>query len=139
PPLIQSNYFGSPGDKAAILHGYKTLRELLQSEIMKPVVLREVFPGPDITTDEDLWAAIQQTAQTFYHPHGSLALGEVVDGDWRVRGLEGLRVVDSSTFPTTPTCHIQADVYAVAHRAARRIRWDDGVGGVGRRGGDGRG
>ncbi|KAI7270739.1 hypothetical protein KC345_g7354 [Hortaea werneckii] len=139
PPLIESNYFGSPGDKAAILYGYRKLRELLHSDTMKPVVIREVFPGPNVTTDEDLWAAIQQTAQTFYHPHGSLALGEVVDGDWRVKGVEGLRVVDSSTFPTTPTCHIQADVYAVAHRAARRIRWDDGVGGVGRRGGHGRG
>ncbi|KAI6903899.1 hypothetical protein KC318_g3934 [Hortaea werneckii] len=139
PPLIQSNYYGSPGDKAAILYGYKKLREILHSDIMKPVVIREVFPGPNVTTDEQLWDAIQQTAQTFYHPHGSLALRDVVDGDWRVMGTEGLRVVDSSTFPTTPTCHIQADVYAVAYRAARRIRRDDGGRGGRQRGQRGEG
>lgn len=128
PPLINSNYYGSAGDKAAILYGYKKLREILHSEIMKPVVLREIFPGPNVTSDEDLWLAIQQTAQTFYHPHGSVALGTVLDREWRVKGVQGLRVVDSSTFPDTPTCHLQASVYALAHRAARRIAWADGRG-----------
>lgn len=92
------------------------------------VVQREIFPGPHVADDDDegLWKAIQETAQTFYHPVGTCALGNVVDRNWRVRGLEGgLRVVDSSTLPTPPTCHLQASVYAVARRAARDIRRDD--------------
>lgn len=124
-PLIYSNYYGSAGDKAAILYGYKKLRSILQSSIMAPVVVREVFPGANVTSDENIFAAIQKSAQTFHHPLGTVALGKVVDSDWRIKGLEGIRVVDSSTFPTPPTCHLQADVYAYAHRAARKIKQTD--------------
>ena len=124
-PVIYTNYYGSEGDKAAMLYGYKKLREIVHSSPMAPVVVREVFPGPNVTTDEGLWHAIQKSAQTFHHPIGTVALGKVVDKNWRVKGLEGIRVVDSSTFPYSPTCHIQADVYAYAHRAARAIKKED--------------
>lgn len=130
PPLINSNYYGHPSDKSLILHGYKQLRRIMQQPCMtQHVVQREIFPGPLVADDDDegLWKAIQETAQTFYHPVGTCALGNVVDGrNWRVKGLEGgLRVVDSSTLPSPPSCHLQASVYAVARRAARDIRRDD--------------
>jgi len=114
-PLIYSNYYGSAGDKAAMLWGYKKVREVSTSAIMAPLVVRELFPGPNVTTDEQLWTAIQDSAQTFHHPVGTAALGKVVDGDWRIVGLEGIRVADTSTFPYLPTCHLQASVYAYAH------------------------
>lgn len=125
-PLIYSNYFGSPGDKAAILYGYKTLRRIMANRHTADVIVKEVFPGANITSDEDLWRAIQQSARSFHHVLGSVALGKVLDQNWRVKGLEGLRVVDSSTFPSPPTCHLQATVYAYVHHVAGVIRKEDG-------------
>ncbi|CAK3866747.1 Glucose-methanol-choline oxidoreductase [Lecanosticta acicola] len=125
-PLIYSNYYGSPGDKAAILYGYKKLRQVMQNPSAAQSVVREVFPGANVTSDADLWKAIQQSATTFHHPLGAVALGKVLDEEWRVRGLQGLRVVDSSTFPTPPVAHLQAVVYAYAHHAAGVIRERDG-------------
>ena len=57
---------------------------------------------------------------------GTVALGEVVEGKtWRIKGLEGIRVVDTSTFPYPPTCHPMATVYAYAHHAAQLIKTQD--------------
>lgn len=123
-PLIHSNYYGSPGDLNAILWGYKKLRSILQSSIMAPLIVDEVFPGKNITTDEELLAALKYSATTFHHPVGSVSLGKVLGKDFRVKGLEGIRVVDSSAIPVEVTCHLQANVYALAHRAARAIKQD---------------
>lgn len=120
-PLIDTNYFGSPGDRAAVLWGYRKLREVIAASPLKDIVVKEIYPGPQAQSDAGLWKAIQGGAQSYHHPMGTCALGTVLDADWRVRGLQGLRVVDASTFPTPPNCHPQADVYAVAHLAARQI------------------
>ena len=129
PPLIYSNYFGSPADKAAIIAGWKQLRSVLQSDHLKKYIKSEVFPGAQVTTDAQIWNAIQQSASSFHHPVGTVALGTVLDSNWRIKGLKGIRVVDSSAIPTLPTCQPQADVYAVAHRAALDIVKADGAGG----------
>ncbi|KAL8747701.1 MAG: hypothetical protein Q9190_000442 [Brigantiaea leucoxantha] len=125
-PLIHANYFGSEADKAAVRWGYKKLREIGASNELESVVRRELYPGSNVTTDEDVWAAIQQQSFSFHHPVGSVAIGKALDSNWRLKGLKGIRVVDSSTFPTLPSCHPQADVYALAHRAAKDIRDIDG-------------
>lgn len=90
-PIIQSNYYGSAskftasatvqarqerlltrcyfvGDKAAILHGYKKIRAAFADPAVTPILVREIFPGSNVTSDEDLWTAIQQTATSFHHP-----------------------------------------------------------------------
>ncbi|KAI8625040.1 choline dehydrogenase [Xylariaceae sp. FL1651] len=129
-PLVYSNYYGSAADKAAVQYAYKQLRgDILESEFMRPYRIREVWPGSNVTTDDQIWAAIQQSASSFHHPMGTIALGTVVDEHWRIKGLKGIRVVDSSTLPKMPTCHPQASIYAVAHRAARDIVRDDRIGG----------
>lgn len=125
-PIIYSNYYGAPEDKAAMLHGYKELRRIMQHPSLAKVIKSEIYPGANVTSDADLWKAIQDTAQTFHHPLGTVAFGKVLDASWRIKGLQGIRVIDSSTLPTPPTCHIQASVYAVAHRAAQDIKRDDG-------------
>lgn len=127
-PLIYSNYYGSPSDKAAIVYGYQKLRSMLQSDALKPVIVQEIFPGRNVTSDEGIWQAIQQSAASFHHPLGTVALGTVLDSNWRIKGLNGIRVVDSSALPSPPTCHIQADVYAMAHRAAKDIALADRTG-----------
>jgi choline dehydrogenase-like flavoprotein len=127
-PLIYSNYFGTAGDKAAIMYGYKQLLEIMRTNsLVTPFLIDEIFPGKDVTTDEEIWRTIQKGAQSFHHPVGTVALGAVLDKDWRVKGLRGIRVVGSPAIPRLPTCHIQAHVYAVARRAARDIIKEDRV------------
>lgn len=89
-PLIYSNYYGSAGelhrdlfetlstdipagDKAAILYGYKELRKVMSDSAITPVLVKELFPGTNATSDEDLWTAISQSALSFHHPVSTLA------------------------------------------------------------------
>ncbi|KAH8785771.1 choline dehydrogenase [Diaporthe sp. PMI_573] len=127
-PLIYSNYYGSPADKAAILYAYKMMRSVLTAEReFADKVVMEAYPGSNSTSDEQLWQAIQRTASSFHHPVGTVPLGKVVDANWRIKGLDGIRVVDSAAIPTLPTCHPMSHVYAVAHRAATDIKQADGI------------
>jgi choline dehydrogenase-like flavoprotein len=124
-PEIQTNYFGTPADKAAILYSYKMLREMLKSPRLRPVIVEEFYPGPAVTTDAQIWASIQAQTYSFRHPLGSVPIGKALNSNWRLKGLNSIRVVDISTFPSPPTCHPQADVYALAHRAALDIQAAD--------------
>ncbi|OTA95474.1 putative GMC oxidoreductase [Hypoxylon sp. CO27-5] len=128
-PLIFSNYFGAASDRAAIISGYRGLRELFRSAELSPYTTRELFPGSDVSNDNDtaLWEAIQQGSRSWHHPVGTTAIGSVLDSNWRVQGLKGLRVVGASSAPTIPTCPIEATVYAMSHRAALDIATADGL------------
>ncbi|KAI0128179.1 putative GMC oxidoreductase [Hypoxylon sp. NC0597] len=128
-PLIFSNYYGAASDRAAIISGYRGLRELFQSTELSPYTTRELFPGSEVSNDNDtaLWEAIQQGSHTWHHPVGTTAIGTVLDANWRVQGLKGLRVVGASSAPTIPTCPIEATVYALSHRAALDIATADGL------------
>ena len=125
-PAIDTAYFASSGDKACVLYGYKKLREVLQSSPLKQVIVKEIYPGPLATTDEQLWAAIQGGAQSYHHPMGTVALGTVLDTNFRIKGLQGLRVVDASVVPTPTNVHLQDAIYAVAKVAASLIAEADG-------------
>jgi choline dehydrogenase len=120
-PVMETNYYGSDADKAAILWGYKKLRDIMGNSALQTILPGEIYPGPDVKTDEDVWKAIQAQTLSYRHPIGTVALGTVLGSDWRLRGLEGIRVVDSSTFPCPTTCHPQSSVYALANRAAKDI------------------
>lgn len=126
-PLIYSNYWTSQADRAAMLYGYKELRGIMQSDELKGFAPTELFPGPEVTSDDDVWAAIQVASQSFHHPGGTTALGTVLDANWRVKGLRGLRVVGMSAAPKIPTCATQAAAYAIGHRAALDIAAADHV------------
>lgn len=120
-PLIYSNYWGSEADRAAVMYGYKELRGIMQSDELKHLAPKELFPGSNVTSDEDLWAAIQKGSQSWHHAAGTVALGTVLDANWRVKGLKGLRVVGMSTAPKMTTCATQGTAYALGHRAALDI------------------
>ncbi|KAI0175054.1 choline dehydrogenase [Pestalotiopsis sp. NC0098] len=128
-PLLFSNYYGSAADKAAIIYGVKQARAIFNADSLSQWVIDEVYPGPNVTSDDAIWQAIQAGSTSFHHPVGTVPLGDVLGKDWRVTGLKGLRVVDSSAMPTLPSCHIQGPVYAFAHRAAQDIMAADGLSG----------
>jgi choline dehydrogenase-like flavoprotein len=66
------NPLSDTGDKAAMLHGYKRLRDVWANPSLSKLIVREVYPGSDVVSDEDLWRAIQNSATTFHHPVSEL-------------------------------------------------------------------
>ncbi|KAI1384857.1 GMC oxidoreductase [Hypoxylon trugodes] len=121
-PLLDTNYFGSESDMAAALYGYKRLLAMMRSDTMRHVVVNEIYPGSNVTSDADIKVALMNAARSFRHPAGTCALGTVLDQSFRVKGMENLRVIDSSAIPRLPTCHLQASVYTLAEFAATILK-----------------
>ncbi|KAL7626787.1 hypothetical protein AAE478_003561 [Parahypoxylon ruwenzoriense] len=121
-PLVDTNYFGSGADMALAVYGYKRLLTMMRSDTMRSVTENEIYPGSNVTSDDDIRAALKEAARSFHHPVGSCSLGKVLDRSFRVKGAQNLRVVDSSAVPRLPTCHLQASIYALAEFAATMIR-----------------
>ena len=98
---------------------------------MSEWVVREVFPGPDVASDEELSAILRATHQTVYHVSGTCRMGAdddpmaVLDPQLRVRGVSGLRVVDASVFPTLTAVNPVGTIMSVAERAAELISADE--------------
>ncbi|KAF3763011.1 putative glucose-methanol-choline oxidoreductase [Cryphonectria parasitica EP155] len=127
-PLIYANYWASEGDKSAVIYAYRKLRDMFRSPQLSGYTKQEVFPGANYTdSDADLWSAIQKGSSSWHHPVGTTAIGTVLDANWRVKGLKGLRIVGSSAAPTITTCPTQGMVYAIALRAAMDIAKADGL------------
>ncbi len=86
-------------------------------------------PGPRVVTEDAQQAYVRATASTIFHPVATCAMGAgedgVVDGEHRVRGVEGLRVVDASVMLTVPGCNTNGPTIMVAQRAADMIRGPD--------------
>jgi choline dehydrogenase-like flavoprotein len=85
----------------------------------------EVSPGEEVETDAEIDAFIRRTAITAHHPCGTCAMGigpeAVTDAELRVRGIEGLRVVDASVMPDLVSAHINACVLMIAEKASDMI------------------
>ncbi len=125
PPLIQPNYLATENDKRTLREGVKILRQVFAQRPLDPFRGPELMPGATVTTDDDIDAFIRRTAETIYHPVGSARMGHdrmaVVDGELRVHGLQGLRVVDASVMPTLVGGNTNAPTIMIAEKAADMI------------------
>ena len=125
-PLIHANYFADPNDLTVMLEGLKLARKLASAKSFAPYRGTELLPGPDATDDKALLAHIAKYTETLYHPVGTCKMGNddmaVVDSELRVRGVEGLRVVDASIMPTVPGGNTNAPTIMVAEKAADMIK-----------------
>ncbi|MBS0222229.1 MAG: GMC family oxidoreductase N-terminal domain-containing protein [Proteobacteria bacterium] len=127
-PVIQPNYLTAESDRRVLLAGMKLARRLLASRPLSRYYDREEFPGAQAQSDADLLAAAKQRGTTTFHLMGSCRMAPesdptaVVDDQLRVRGLEGLRVVDASIMPTMPSANLNASVLMIAEKAADMIR-----------------
>jgi choline dehydrogenase-like flavoprotein len=125
-PRILTNSLAEREDVAALVAGVKLAREWAATEPLASSIVREIFPGPDVRSDEELEADARRRVELLYHPSGTCAMGggeqAVVDPQLRVRGIDGLRVVDASVFPLIPGGNTNAPTIMVAERAADLIR-----------------
>jgi choline dehydrogenase-like flavoprotein len=121
-PLIDPNYWSDPYDRRMALAGLKMAREILQQPALRPFLLAVRSPGPELTTDGQLAEYSFRTCKTDHHPSGACSMGTsemtVVDPDLKVRGLEGLRVCDSSIMPRLPSCNTNAPTIMIGEKAS---------------------
>jgi len=126
PPRILFNLFRERSDIARMIRGIRAAREIYSCEPLASLVVREVVPGPEKVSDVQLEEHIRATGQITQHPVGTCRMGvderAVVDAELRVRGLEGLRVVDASVMPNVPGGNTNAPTIMVAEKAADLIR-----------------
>jgi choline dehydrogenase-like flavoprotein len=101
---------------------------LANTKAFAPYCKRELHPGPEAKDDQALRAHIRKFAETLYHPVGTCKMGKdndasaVVDSELRVRGVEGLRVIDASIMPTVIGGNTNAPTIMIAEKAAEMIK-----------------
>jgi 4-pyridoxate dehydrogenase len=125
-PLIHQNFLSSPRDWQSLRAGFRVARNLAAQPSMAPFVGAEFFPGPICESDDEIDEHIRKTSITVHHPAGTCRMGvdagSVVDPQLRVRGLNGLRVVDASVMPDLVCGNINAAVIMIAEKASDLIR-----------------
>lgn len=127
-PAIRPNFLATHEDQSTIVHGMKIARAIVNQPAMAKYIEKEMNPGVDVDSDADWIHFARQNGQTIYHPIGTCRMGSddtaVVDPRLRVRGIDGLRVVDASVFPSMVSGNTQAAVMAVAEKACDLILED---------------
>jgi choline dehydrogenase len=128
PPEIRINYLATEVDRAAHVEGLKMLRKILQAPALRPYVTEEVDPGAKVVSDEALLSYCRARGSTIYHPTSTCRMGNdalaVVDQRLRLRGIEGLRVVDASVMPDLVSGNTNAAVIMIAEKASDMILED---------------
>ena len=126
PPRIRFNYMSHTDDWADMRACVRLTREIFAQPAFDPYRGEELAPGHAVENDADIDAFVRQTVQSAYHPCGTCKMGTdrmaVVDPEGQVRGIEGLRVVDSSIMPTITTGNLNAPTIMIAEKAADAIR-----------------
>ncbi len=127
PPDIAFNFFDPTDDPegadlAAVVSAIRAARTMSAPLIARGCLVSEIAPGPEIQSDSELATYVRDNAWG-HHACGTAAIGPrarggVVDGDFRVHGVRGLRVVDASVFPRIPGFFIAAPTYMIAEKAA---------------------
>lgn len=131
PPAIRPNFLATEADRRCLVDGMKMARTIFAQPAIAPFIEQEMSPGQAVQSDEAWLQFARQNGQTVYHPIGTCRMGTdegaVVDPALKVRGAQGLRVVDASVFPSMVSGNTQAAVMAVAERAAEIILSDHSV------------
>ncbi len=127
-PAMMPNYLSTDYDRRIMLAGAKLARRLVGTKAFAPYVLEEYRPGPSVRSDEDILETIRNNGSSGYHPVGTCRMGKddraVVDPRLRVRGVEGLRVVDASVMPSLVSGNTNAAAILISEKAADLIRED---------------
>jgi len=124
-PLIDPNYFTDPYDRRTTVAGLRLARDILAQPALRPYQGVEAAPGADLQSDEALEAHARAKGESFFHPVGSCKMGTddlaVVDAQLRVRGVQGLRVVDASVMPQIISGNTNLCTMMIAEKAADMV------------------
>lgn len=125
-PDILFNYLSREEDREGFRRCLRLTREIVAQPAFDRFRGAEIAPGAAVRKDDEIDAWVRETMESTYHPCGSCRMGEdamaVVDSELKVRGLEGLRVIDSSVFPSEPNANLNAPTIMLAERAADIVR-----------------
>ncbi|WP_341197676.1 choline dehydrogenase [Hyphomonas chukchiensis] len=121
-PAIDPNYLATEEDRRAMRESVKMVREICGQSALNALRGNEIMPGASVSTDDDIDSFIRRMGETIYHPVGTVAMGtsesSPVDAELRVRGVDGLRVVDASVMPTLIGGNTNAPTIMIAEKAA---------------------
>ncbi|MDB6085670.1 MAG: choline dehydrogenase [Gammaproteobacteria bacterium] len=125
-PSIAPNYLSTDKDVRDVVHGGRLVQAIARTRAMRDLILEPIAPDLDGMSEADLVADFRSRAATVYHPVGTCRMGassaeSVVDSRLRVHGVERLRVVDASVFPTVTSANTNAPTLMVAQKAADLI------------------
>jgi choline dehydrogenase-like flavoprotein len=125
-PLIDPNYWADPHDREMSIRGLKLAREMMRQDALRPYVLAERLPGPDVNTDADYFHYACRNAKTDHHPAGTCRMGvdpgAVVDPKLKFNGIERLRVADASIMPNVVSANTNATAIMIGEKAADLIK-----------------
>ncbi len=125
PPAMQPNYLSTQTDRDTIVAGLRVSRRIFASASLQRFLKGEIYPGPQARTDEDLLEHVRATAGTTFHQTSTCMMGpgpkSVVDASLKVKGLDGLRVIDASVMPTVVSGNTNATVIMIAEKGADMI------------------
>jgi choline dehydrogenase len=127
-PAIQPNYLSAPADRLIAAASIRLTRRIVAQPALAKYKPEEFKPGREVQSDEDLSVAAGNIGTTIFHPVGTCKMGSddaaVVDDRLRVRGVQGLRVVDASVMPTITSGNTNSPVIMIAEKASDMIRQD---------------
>lgn len=131
-PIIDPKYFTDPDehDERILVEGIRLARRLAETSALADWIVKEISPGPALTTDEELGAYARRYSNTVYHPSCTCRMGAdgdaqaVVNARLKVRGIEGLRIADASVFPELVRVNPNMTVVMVGSKAAELIQDD---------------
>jgi choline dehydrogenase len=126
-PRIQMNYLSTETDRRTTVAGVKFARKVAATEPMASLMKREYRPGQNVRTDDEILHFCREYGTTIFHPSGTAKMGPasdpmaVVDSQLRVKGLDGLRVIDCSIMPTLVSGNTNIPTVMIAEKAADMI------------------
>ncbi len=129
-PVIHPNYLATQADLDDVIAGNRLIRQIARTRPLADIITEELIPGDNVEGDEAQLADFRARADTVYHPTstcimGSDAASSVLDARLRVHGVDGLRVIDASAFPTITSGNTNAPTVMVAEKGAAMVIEDE--------------
>ena len=123
--IVNPNYYSDYRDIEAMAGGMATIRKIVNQDVTARFIEEEIEPGPDLSGPEQLEPYLRSTSGTVYHPVGTCRMGSdadaVLDPQLRVRGVDGLRVVDASIMPVITSGNTNAPAIMIGEKGSDLI------------------
>ena len=129
-PAIRPNYLSTPEDQRVAVDALRLVRQVVSMPALRKYRPEEYKPGASLTTDDELLHGAREIGTTIFHPVGTAKMGiesdamAVTDARLRVRGIEGLRVIDASVMPAITSCNTNSPTLMIAEKGATMILED---------------